>query len=359
MKPETKYWIEDNKEKLSIAGAVVILIIVITVSFFFYNKQRDYAPGGGDIEIEMADFILAHSEDDALKLFDTESGDALDSLEIGKNDITFYGSNLTDMYLYQNKKINKIEVDKRGNITTELITDTPDYADIINVKTNGNYFGFLTPKNIHVLNNTGEEVLSISDNTTDVYSVTEKGIYLGIDHDLYFVSYEDQEKQYIDIGDKTTKITEHNGTIVVRNDFGSGKDTESILNLTDGSLHVDSLKRVPFDNKLDLEVPSTEGQLVYVNQVKNKEDKITRQTLSTIVFDEINSDVNGENDDLDLTEFEIPVDSDGIFTPDAKSIKGFIYDSNGNELRILEMRNGREVTKLNIGETTNYVPAYK
>lgn len=356
MNLERKYWLEENKDKFLIIGAVITLIGALIIGFLFFNKERNYVPGN-KVEIAMADYLLTHQLENELKTVDVSSGEVVDNQSVNGEALSFIDDELQVMYLYENSKINQVVVDNKGEISINEVVEVPSYKDVTHIRTNGEYFGLLTPNNLHVIDSEGKEVLSLNEGVSDVYLVTDQGVYLGVENNLYFVSYETKETQYIDVGDRTTKLTQHVGNVIVRNDFGSGKDTETILTIKDGGLLVDNLKRVPHSNKIDLDVPSTESQLVYINKQHNSDGEITRQSMSTVLLSEADSSEKAD-EDLDLTEFEIKLDSDGGFNDKAKSIRGFIYDNYGDQVRIIEMRNGREATRVEVGNTDEFVPVY-
>lgn len=355
MNPKYKYWLEDNKDKLYIGGAVLALVAVIGGSYWLTQRDRSYNVGE-DIEVAMADYLLTQEESGELKTVKVKDGKSSASYELDKDALTFTGDNLSDMYVYLDDEIQLIEVDDKGQIELTNSIDVPELEEVSMIKTNGSKFGLLTPTELVVIDDKGKELVRFDDNLSDIFHVSDKGVYLGEANEIHFIDYEKQKTEYVDIGDKTTNITEHADTIVARNDFGSGNELETLLNIDDGSLHIDELKRVQSENKIELMVPNNDNQLAFIKTFTDKEDKITRQALATISITEESKEA--DDNYINLNDFTLPLETKEPFTNKGKAIRGFIYDEVTDGLRVIEMRNGREVSRLDTGDILNFSPIY-
>ena len=355
LNPKMKYWLEDNKDKLMIGGAVLALGIVGFGAYSLIDKDKNYQVGE-DIEVAMADYLLTQRSDGDLELYNIEDNESISTYDLESNAIAFYGEELDSLYVYENDTVRQAKI-ADGEIHFDEALAVPELNDVQAIQVGGGHFGFLTPQELVITNDAGEPIIVFEDNEANEYQLTDKGIYLAMDTETHFVDYADGETKYIDIGDVTTKLSQHGDTIVARNDFGSGENVQTVLNIKDGDLLIDNLKRVPFDGKLDLQVPRSENQLVYIHYTRNKQDEITRQDLATIP---IHMELDGEEtEDIDLKEFTLPLESKETFTESsAIASRGFLYDDTGNGLRIVEMRNGREAARLNVNDSQLFVPIY-
>lgn len=356
MENNFKYWLEDNKDKLSIAGAVVALAGIVMGGYYLVNKERNNNVGN-TIEYTMADYVLSKTEDGPIELYETDKGELLDSFKSDESSMTFTDDSLDMAYLYSGDKVSVINIENDKIVLGDEIL-VGEMDDVLNIQTNGDKFGFLTKEELVVFNSEGESVLVYDDNPTSVFHVTDDGMYISIDNEIHYIKYEDGETEYVDIGDLTTKITQHGDSIIARNNFGSGKDTESIINIKQDSLFINNLKRVQHENKIDLDVPSNENHISMIQYTTSSNDKITKQELVSVAIDNTYSD-NGSEDLTKSDDFKIELDTVEPFTPQAKLAKGYIYDQTETGIRIFEMNNGREVKKLVMPESTNYILRFK
>lgn len=353
--PKTKYWLEDNKDKFYIGGAVLALGLIGLGAFTYFNKENNYNIGEG-VEVVMADYILTHKENGDLELLDVDKNESVSTYDMEDDAITFHGENLDEMFIYDNNKIQSVNIDADGELSLiDVLNISTDITDVIDVQKGGENYGFLTPNDLIITDKDGTPIIVFEDNEANVYHLADRGVYLAVDTEIHFVDYEDSQTQYIDIGDVTTKFSQHGDTIVARNDFGSGEDIESVLNMEDGNLFIDDLKRVQYENKIDILTPQTENQLVYIQLNTNDDGEITRQDLATLSINE-----KSETDEnIHLSDFTLPLDTTETFGEDKTlSSRGFIYDETETGLRIIEMRNGREATRLSNERIKNFVPIY-
>lgn len=351
-----KYWLEDNKDKLYIAGAVVALLGIVTGGYYLTNKER-INNTADEIEYTMADYVLSQTQDGAIELYETSKGELLDSLTSSEEAITFTGDSLDTAYLYAGDTVSVINVEDESIVLGEEIP-IGEVKGVLNVQTNGDKFGFLTEDELVVFNAEGESVLVYDDNPTGVFHVTDEGMYMSVDNEIHYIEYDSGETEYIDIGDVTTKFSQHGGSIIARNNFGSGENTESILNIEEDSLFINNLKRVQHENKIDLNVPSNENHISMIQYTKSSSDKITKQELVSVAIDNTHSDSESENL-VRSEDFTVELDSLEAFTPQAKLAKGYIYDNADNQLRIIEMNNGREAKRFELPESINYMLKFK
>ena len=349
-----KYWLEDNKDKLYIGGAVVALGLLGVGIYNFVDKDKEYNIGEG-VEITMADYMLTQKLDGDLALVDVEENEVTSTYNLHDDSLTFYGENLDEMYVYIDNSVSSVSVKEGGELELVNGITVPELENVGAIQTGGGHFGFLTPEELVITNENGEPVIVFEDNESNVYHLTDKGVYLAMDTEIHFVDYGEGETKYIDIGDVTTKFSRHGETIVARNDFGKGEDTQTVLNIENGDLHIDELKRVQYDNKLDINVPANENQIVYIQHVVNKDGDITRQDLATL---SVNEEFDTE-ETVNLSDFTLPLDTLEEFSEESTiASRGFLYDDTGDSIRIIEMRNGREATRLSTGDIQRFIPIY-
>lgn len=352
-----KYWLEENKDKFYIGGAIVALVGIVLGGYFVLNKGSNNNLDGS-IKYTMADYILNQNEDGLIELYETDDGKLLDSVESSVETISFTDDNMETTYLYSDDKISTVSINGSDKIELTDKLDVKDIENVVKVRTNGDKFGLLTDDELIILDNEGKTLLIHDDNPTDVFQLADDGVYMSVDNEIHYIKYDDGSTEYVDIGDITTKITSHGNSIIARNNFGSGKNTESIINIKKDGLFINNLKRVQHENKIDLNVPSNENHISLIQYSLSPNDKITKQELVSVAIDNTKDD----SDSADLVvgkDSSVELDTTEPFTPQVKSIKGFIYDTTEDGLRIIETNNGREAKRLPIKEITNYFPMFK
>lgn len=356
MKPQTKYWLEDNKDKLYIGGAVLALSILVAGGYTYFNSDQDYDTGES-VSITMADYLLTQRNDGHLETISVENNEPVATLNLNDDNVVFRGEQLEGLYVYDEDAVHRVNVSEDGTMGLVDAIPMPDISGVTHASTNGTQFGFLSEDDLVVTDATGEVLLVFEDRATDIYQLANEGIYLSHGDEIHFVSYGDGDTQYIDMGDSTTRFSQHGSTVVARNDFGQGNDIETVINMSDGSLLIDELKRMPYDNKVDVLVPQEDSQLVYIQTRTNSDGDITRQDLATIA---VEADVKSD-ETIDLADFTLPMETTEAFSSEkTMASRGFLYDWTDSGIRIIEMRNGREVTRLNThsSETQLYVPIF-
>lgn len=356
MNPKVKYWLEDNKDKLYMGGATLAVVAASVGGYMFFNRNQTYNTDEG-VSVNLASHILSQRGDGDLELVSVEDNEAVSSMTINDEAVLFRGENLDTLYAYEDGQVFQVAVDDNTNLNYINGIAMPEMEGVLQAQTNGEAYGFLTSDELIVTDNAGDTLLVFEDRATDVFQLAEHGVYLGVDNEIHFVSFEDGETQYIDIGDETTRFSKHGDTIVARNNFGSGEDVETVLNMDDGSLLIDELKRLPYDGKVDVLVPQSENQLVYVQTRYNDDDTIARQELATM---SVSTNVEAD-EDIDLSDFTLPMETTEAFAwYKTLASNGFVYDWTDTGLRIIEMRNGREASRIAMHseEPQLFVPIY-
>lgn len=355
-KQDFKYWFEEHKQQVGIAGAAILAVLVLLGLWFWFSRDNEYNEEDG-VAIQLADYVLARRGDGHLELIDVEDNEVVDTMNLSNDFTVFRGDHLDMLYIYDTESVQEVVVGD-DQLTTFNTVSMPEMENVEYIEQGGDHFGFLTEDELIVADSDGNTALVFEDRVTDVFHLGDEGVYLSVDNEIHFVSY-DEETTYIDLGDETTRFSQHGETVVSRNNFGSGEDVESVINMTDGSLYIDHLSRMPFSGKVDLQVPRNENQLVYVEYTEDGDGELVRQDLATISIsqaEELDSD-----EEVDLADFTLPMETTEEFA-DYKSlaVRGFVYDWTDTGVRIIEMRNGREVTRLNTHseEVQLYVPIY-
>lgn len=356
MKPQTKYWLEENKDKFYIGGAVLALSALVIGGYWYFNNEQNYDVGES-VSITMADYLLTQRDDGHLETISVSENEAVATLNLNDGDVVFRGEELDTLYVYDASYVHQVTVSDDGEMGLVDGIAMPDMSDVAYASTNGSHFGFLTDDDLVITDSEGEVLLVFEDRATEVYQLSDEGVYLSHDNEIHFVNYNEGDTQYIDMGDETTRFSKHGDTIVARNNFGQGNDIETVLNMTDGSLLIDEVKRMPYDNKIDVLIPQEDTQLVYVETRTNNEGVITRQDLATIA---VKADMDAD-ETVDLSDFTLPMETTEAFSPDKTlASRGFLYDWTESGIRIIEMRNGREITRLSTQseESQLYVPIF-
>lgn len=352
-----KYWFEDNKDKFYISGAAVALVGIIIGGYYIVNKENDEKLPDA-LEYSMADYLLTQNEKGKIELYETDEGKLLDSVKSDEEGVTFADDSLSKFYLYSDNKVQSVDIANGDKIELNDTFKTSGFDNIVKIRTNGNKFGFLTEEELIIVDENGNSLLVYDESPTDVFQMTDEGVYLSVDNEIHYVKYEDGATEYIDIGDLTTKISQHGPSIIARNNFGSGNDVESILNIKKDSLLINNLKRVQNENKIDLIVPSNENHISLIQFSQSSNNKVTKQELVSVAID----NTKNTNDTEDLSEGKnstVEINSLEPFTPLAKMMKGFVYDTTIDGIRIIEAVNGREAKRLPIKDIASYLPVFK
>lgn len=356
MNPKIKYWLEDNKDKLYIGGAGVALVGLLAGAFVLMTRDTTYKQTD-TVGITLADYVLAQKADGAIQSFALGDNKNSDTFALSDTAIPFKSENLDGLYLYDQGTVSKLVVSDKGDLSTETLFAITDIGDVTHASTSGDRFVFKTADKLVVSDTTGALEMVFENNQSDTYHLADTGIYLALDDAIQFVDFEKGETQYINMGDKTTGFSQHTDTIIARNDFGKGKNTETYLEMTDGSLHINNLKRLPAANKLDIPGPRNENQLVFIETRSNEKEGLARQDLAVLGLDATIDD----DEPVNLSDFTLPLDTVEPFSAEkTMSVRGFLYDWTDTGLRVIEMRNGREVTRVQTEQTDAplFVPIY-
>lgn len=341
MNPKVKYWLEDNKDRLAIGFGVLAMLVIIVGGLTLLQKNNDYTVGE-EVGVVLADYLVAQKEDGDLEIIDVNENQVVQHTITLKNDeIVFRGENLNEVFIYYDGTVHRLSIVDHENITLEAVVMIDGLEDVSNVITGSGYFGFQTPDGLVVADFEGNEVFTYESEDVAMYHLADNGLYIAKGTELHYIDYAEQDTQYIDIGDTITQISQHDDLIIVRNNFGSGEDIETLLYLSDGLLYIDELVRVTYGNKVDIPIPRNENYIAYIHQRVDKEGTVTRQDLETIVLE-------SATEEETITDITIPLETAEPFSAEKTlAVQGYIYDWTDTGIRIVELRNGREVERIN------------
>lgn len=178
---------------------------------------------------------------------------------------------------------------------------------------------------------------------------------------MHNIDLKSKEAADIEIGDTTTDLTRNGSYLMAHNNFGSGKDTHSLLRINGENLYIEELKKIPATGQIEVAVPADENQLVYLQIRKDDKGNVERQDLMTMNAVGAKTDKSAV---IDSGETLVALATEGDYEEaNTLASNGFLYnlDVKAGEITITEIRNGREAKAIAV-ETDEanvfYVPIY-
>lgn len=347
-----KYTFEKNKQKILLGLSAVTLGVAGVGVYFLVNSMdkevpKDETPIYVDGNNIKAEYIIGANEDGVIDLIKLETNEVVDAkkLKSGKSVLYSRSNDLEKLLAFNSGKFISI-VEEEGKLIEKDVFELSTDKEILDFKFSDKYIVSRTEDGLLISAIESKETDEIEVKDVDAYIIVGNKLVYAETENIHAYDLETKEGAEINIGDVTQSLTEHNGNVIVFNEFGSGKEKSTILNIKSGDLYIESVHR--HDNKTIMPITndSDDEVISYIDQSANAQKTMSHYQLTM-------GDKETKNR-ADLSN--LGTDSEVEFTEEnTVSTKGYLYTQGDGEIKIFRL-SGEVVDSIVKTDKTFFMP---
>jgi len=331
-----KYTLEKNKQKIFIGLSALGLGVVGVGVYFLVNSVHHHTPIEEtpiivDANNVKAKFIIGADTSGVIDLISLETNEVVKTktLDEAKNVLYARSNDLEKVLALNNGKFVSI-VEENGELVEKVIFELKTDKAILDFKFSDKYMVSRTEDSLLVSSVEDKDTFEIEVKEVDAYLVIEDKLIYAETEKVHTYDLKTKETKEIDLGAVTKALVEHNGNVIVFNEFGSGKEKSTILNIKSTDLYIESAHRHDNKNLIPVANDSDDSVISYLDESDNAKKVLSHYQLSI--------DKNGKETksraDLSHASF-----SDGFkFTEEnSVSTKGYLYTTDKGEIKIVRL----------------------
>ena len=345
-----KYKIQKHKKNI-ILGLSVVFVGVAGLGVYTMVKNSKTQPEVKeetykDTAVRKAKYIIGANENGNIDLINTKDGKVLQTINLPNGSKYSRSNSLDEVMAYNNNKFYSIKLNK-DKLEDKEICSIDENINVKDFKFSTSFIVVNTGKDFKAISIKDKSIKSINvDNISD-YVVVDNNLVYAKDDCIYTVDLNTMSNKKIKIGDITEGLIVLKDGVVAINNFGSGKNTTTLLELNAETLNIDNSKA---HNNSNVYAVTCDNDDVSVGFL----DKTTQNGVDTQSYYSINLE-----DKTNMSNKKVPLPVSQTDKSNEKDInkdntvatKGYMYTNKDGNINIFDLRAGAPDTVINTKDT--------